>query len=201
MSNAFSSDLAPILLSDLNKAYSEKSPCFSDIDKAYGESTASLWVETQITGLDFVTQNKESSDIKAVEEFSRLFVRQYQNIKLTEFLLFIARFKLGIYGKFYSYFDVVTIGDAFRKFLKDRNLEINKLLQRQGFERTSAWKTDFYHRYTFETLETAEPDLSVDEELQRRTLFRIDHNHNKPNNEKGQNKMDSQGNAEKRRNP
>ena len=33
-------------------------------------------------------------------------------IKLTEFILFVARFKLGRYGKFYGYFDTITIGEA-----------------------------------------------------------------------------------------
>ena len=58
-----------------------------------------------------------------------MFVRQYHYIKLTEFILFVARFKLGRYGKFYGYFDTITIGEAFRKFLKDRSDELDIIIR------------------------------------------------------------------------
>lgn len=125
----YSSSLQPMLLSDLEKAYSEKSPTVSDLDRMYCEGSSALWVKTQLLTLDFASSLKESADIKALEEFSQLFVCQYPSIKLTEFLLFIARFKLGRYGKFYGYFDTITVGDAFRKFLRERNDELDIVIR------------------------------------------------------------------------
>lgn len=129
---AFSSSLQPVLLSNIEKAYSEKSPSIGDLDRMYGNGSSSLWVKTQVTGIDFVSSTKESADTNALNEFAQLFSRQYGHIKLTEFLLFIARFKLGRYGKFYGYFDMLTIGEAFRKFLRERSYEIDILINRQS---------------------------------------------------------------------
>lgn len=129
---AFSSSLSAILLSDIEKAYSDKSPAIGDIDRIYGNGSSFVWIKTQILGIDFVSSTKESADNDAVNEFAQLFSRQYSHIKLTEFLLFIARFKLGRYGKFYGYFDMLTIGEAFRKYLKERSDELDILIRRQN---------------------------------------------------------------------
>ena len=69
--------------------------------------------------------------MSALEEFSKLFVAQYHYIKLTEFLSFVARFKLGRYGKFYGYFDTMTIGEAFHRFLKERSDELDTVIRRR----------------------------------------------------------------------
>lgn len=162
-SNAYSSSLSLILLDDLRKAYSDKSPTFTDINSIYGVDTASLWVETQITGLDFTSNTKESGDANAIEEFSTLFVRHYRWVKITEFLLFIARYKLGIYGKFYGYFDVISIGDAFKKFLKDRILELGKLQNEISGNKVISQK--------YAEIPLGYTSISWYEELQRRAIF------------------------------
>lgn len=98
----------------------------------YCEGSSALWVETQLLTLDFASSLKEGSDVDSLSEFSGLFVRQYPYIKLTEFLLFIARFKLGRYGKFYGYFDTITIGEAFRKYLRERSEELDIIIRRRN---------------------------------------------------------------------
>ncbi|WP_300701270.1 DUF6633 family protein [Bacteroides sp.] len=132
LSTAFSSSLQPVLLSDLNKAYSDKSPTIGDLDRMYEYGASALWVKTQLTGIDFVSSTKEDADMNALTEFSNLFSRQYHSTKLTEFLLFIARFKLGQYGKFYGYFDMLTIGEAFKKFIRERAYEIDSIERRKN---------------------------------------------------------------------
>ena len=67
----------------------------ADLERMYGCDSSSLWVKTQLLTIDFASSTKESADLDALNEFSRLFVGQYHYIKLTEFLLFVARFKLG----------------------------------------------------------------------------------------------------------
>ena len=98
LAKAYSPSLQGLLLADMEKAYSEKSPTLADIGRMYHPDVPVLWVKTQLTALDLVTQTKEGADADALQEFSELFVRQYPYIKLTEFLLFVARFKLGRYG-------------------------------------------------------------------------------------------------------
>lgn len=131
-SAAYSTSLQPILLADLDKAYSEKSPTLSDLERMYGDGSSVLWAKTQLLTIDFASVTKESADENALNEFSNLFVRQYHYIKLTEFILFVARFKLGRYGKFYGYFDTITIGEAFRKFLKERSDELDIIIRKRN---------------------------------------------------------------------
>ena len=129
LAEVYSSSLQGLLLDDMEKAYSEKSPTLSDIGRMYHPVAPALWVKTQLTALDLVTQTKEGANANALQEFSELFVRQYPYIKLTEFLLFIARFKMGRYGKFYGYFDTMTIGEAFRKFMRERGEETDVVIR------------------------------------------------------------------------
>lgn len=131
-SAVYSSSLQPMLLADIEKAYSEKSPTLSDLERMYGQGSSALWVKTQLLTLDFASSLKEGGDMDSLAEFSGLFVHQYPHIKLTEFLLFIARFKLGRYGKFYGYFDTITIGEGFRKFLRERSEELDIIIRRRN---------------------------------------------------------------------
>lgn len=98
-------------------------------------------------GIDFVSSTKEDADMNALIEFSNLFCRQYHGIKLTEFLLFVARFKLGQYGKFYGYFDMLTIGDAFKKFMRERSYEMELIERKRSNQRIDEIVVDFeqYH--------------------------------------------------------
>lgn len=132
LGKAFSTSLQSLLLSSPEKAYSDKSPAIGDLGRMYHPNAPAAWVKTQLLTLDFASQTKESADMDSLAEFSTLFAAQYPGIKLTEFLLFIARFKLGRYGKFYGYFDTLTIGEAFRKFLRERREEVD-LLERKQF--------------------------------------------------------------------
>lgn len=131
-SAVYSTSLQPMLLSDIEKAYSEKSPTLSELERMYGYGSSALWVKTQLLTIDFATSTKEGADENALNEFSSLFVRQYHYTKLTEFILFIARFKLGRYGKFYGYFDTTAIGEAFRKFLRERSDELDVIIRKRN---------------------------------------------------------------------
>lgn len=124
ISVAFSPNIQGLLMENVNKSYSDKSPTIGDLSELYGYDAAILWLKTQILSLDFVSSTKQDADDNAVIEFCKLFVRRYKYIRLTEFILFIGRFKVGQYGRFYGYFDALTIGDAFRnKFLRERSYE------------------------------------------------------------------------------
>lgn len=131
-SAVYSTSLQSMLLADIEKAYSEKSPTLSDLERMYGYGSSSLWVKTQLLTIDFASSTKEGADENALNEFSRLLVAQYHYIKLTEFILFVARFKLGRYGKFYGYFDTITVGEAFRKFLRERGEELDIIIRRHN---------------------------------------------------------------------
>lgn len=123
---AFNPRIGALLLSDVDKAYSPKSPSFAMVSQAYGFDAAVFWVKTEMLDIDLFNATKRDADENAIIELAKLFVRKYPYIRLTEFMLFVARFKLGMYGKFYGAFDPITIGEAFRKFLTQRGHEKEK---------------------------------------------------------------------------
>ena len=141
-SAAFSTSLQSVLLTDIEKAYSDKSPTISDLERMYGSGSATLWIKTQLMTLDFASGTKDGADMNVLQEFSALFAAKYYHIKLTEFLLFMARFKLGQYGKFYSYFDVIAVGEAFKRFLLERNEEIDIVIRKRNNRAAEELKTD-----------------------------------------------------------
>lgn len=126
LATAFNPSLGALLLSNIEKVYSDKAPTFAVISEVYGVDSAVWWVKTQIMSIDVYNTTKQDADEKDVIELSKLLVRGYPHIRLTEFALFVARFKLGLYGKFYGAFDPLTVGEAFGKFLYQRRHEFER---------------------------------------------------------------------------
>ena len=62
-SAAYSTSLQPILLADLDKAYSEKSPTLSDLERMYGDGSSALWAKTATyNGLSFDDEGIDYED-------------------------------------------------------------------------------------------------------------------------------------------
>lgn len=115
---AFNANIGGLLMSDPDKAYSHKAPFIGDILRIYGADSAILWVKTQIMTIDFFSSTKKDGDEEAINELSSLIVYKYKHMYLTEFILFVSRFKLGLYGKFYGAFDPITLSEALDKHRK-----------------------------------------------------------------------------------
>lgn len=139
LSCRFNQDVQIALLNNTEIAYLSEAPTIGLVSEVFGSDNASLWVKTQILTIDFYNGTSKVGDYDAIGEASRLFVREYGYIKLTEFLLFVARFKLGIYGKFYGSFDLITLGKAFKEFLRDKQKEILNIERAKTLNYGSNW--------------------------------------------------------------
>lgn len=126
LATAFNPSIGALLLSNIEKVYSDKAPTFAVVSEVYGIDSAVWWVKTQVMSIDVYNTTKQDADEKDVIELSKLIVRGYPHIRLTEFALFVARFKLGLYGKFYGAFDPLTVSEAFGKFLYQRRHEFER---------------------------------------------------------------------------
>lgn len=126
LATAFNPSIGSVLLSNIEKTYSDKAPTLAVTSEVYGFDSAVWWVKTQVLSIDMYNATKQDGDDQAIIELSKLIVRGYPHIRLTEFSLFVARFKLGMYGKFYGAFDPITIGEAFNKFLYQRRHELER---------------------------------------------------------------------------
>ena len=57
---------------------------------------------------------------KEYEEIARIIISGYGDVKLTEFLVFLQRFKQGLFVTFYGVFDPMVITRSLREFRADR---------------------------------------------------------------------------------
>lgn len=126
LATAFNPTVGALLLSNIEKVYSDKAPTLAVMSELYGIDSAVWWVKTQVLSVDMYSATKKDGDENDIIELSKLIVRGYPHIRMTEFALFVARFKLGLYGKFYGAFDPITFGEAFKKFLYQRGHEFER---------------------------------------------------------------------------
>lgn len=115
------------LPNNIEKVYESDAPTIGLVADAYGRNSALDWINTQLHSVDLFTQVKNDLCEDARKELAELILSQYGFLKLPEFMLFVARFKLGLYGKFYGSFDPIAFCEAIKKFRTDRNMELERI--------------------------------------------------------------------------
>lgn len=97
------------------------------VSRAYGRDNALSWIDIQLNSIDLYASVKNDLNESARAEMSELILSHYGFLKLPEFMLFVARFKLGLYGKFYGSFDPIMLCESLKKFRSDRNIELERI--------------------------------------------------------------------------
>ena len=115
-------------LSNPGKAYTASCPTLAAYDRLYGEGCAEDWVCMQITVLFAASSSREKGLANGLRLFSSAFSAEVRQYKLSELMLFFARYKSGKYDNSYASFDAKRIGNAFfKEFLKERVHEIDRV--------------------------------------------------------------------------
>lgn len=127
----FNPDVQSRLVNNLEVAYLSDTPTVGLLAEAYGWDRAVFWLKAQLLSLDRYNGTARDCELDVIGETAALFARNYSHIRLTEIMLFLARFKLGIYGKFYGGFDPIALGEAFRKHLQGRAQEVAQIERRR----------------------------------------------------------------------
>ena len=82
----------------------------------------------QITVLFAASSSREKGLADGIRLFSSAFSAEVRQYKLSELMLFFARYKSGKYDNSYASFDAKRIGNAFfKEFLKERVHEIDRV--------------------------------------------------------------------------
>lgn len=127
LGKVFNPQIGARLPNNIERVYTSDAPTMQLVSEAYGRARALEWINIQLNSVDLFTQVKNDLSEEARKELAELILSYYGFFKLPEFMLFIARFKLGIYGKFYGSFDPIAFCEAIKKFRSDRNLELERL--------------------------------------------------------------------------
>lgn len=115
-------------LANPDRAYIASCPTLATYDKLYGEGCAEDWVCTQITVLFAASASRERGLADGIRLFASAFAAEVRQFKLSELMLFFARYKSGKYDNSYASFDAKRIGNAFfKEFLKERTYELDRV--------------------------------------------------------------------------
>lgn len=115
-------------LANPDRAYIASCPTLAAYDRLYGEGCAEDWICTQITVLFAASSSREKGLADGIRLFSSAFAAEVRQYKLSELMLFFARYKSGKYDNSYASFDAKRIGNAFfKEFLKERAHEIDRV--------------------------------------------------------------------------
>lgn len=122
-------------LQNAERAYMADCPTLMQYDALYGEGSSAYWIELQVFGLFGASSSKDSSMADGIRIFSQAFAQEVRQYKLSELMLFFARYKAGRYDNSYASFDTKRIGNAFfKEFLTQRNFEIDAAVRKQQQE-------------------------------------------------------------------
>lgn len=113
-----------------------EAPTLETVRKEYGEQVVNDWLAIELDDYQNFVGVKEDNKVSyaVIKELSRMIQNRYYYLKLTEIMLFFQRLKYGDYGEMFGCVDAVRILRAFKAFVDDRNILIDKELSRRREE-------------------------------------------------------------------
>lgn len=117
-------------LTNPTKAYMASCPTLAKYDAIYGKGASSDWIYIQVLALYGSSSSRDKALVDGIGLFSATFAQEARTYKLSELMLFFARYKAGRYDNSYSSFDTKRIGNAFfKEFLPQRNAEMDAAIR------------------------------------------------------------------------
>lgn len=111
----------PYVLAHPSEAYAADCPTLARVISVQGEAVGSVWVQEQLTVVFGLSANRDTAMADSLHFAAETLAAAFAPFKLTELMLFFARYRAGRYDKSYSTFDPRRIGLAFHKeFLPER---------------------------------------------------------------------------------
>lgn len=104
-----------------DRAFFGEAPTLATLKAVYGPNTPTMWLLPQILDLVLYCNSKGTLSDRQAHFLAEAIANDYYYLKVSEFLLFFYRFKLGNYGNFYGVVDPMLITIALGKFIKERN--------------------------------------------------------------------------------
>lgn len=110
-------------------------PTLLEVAELFGEEHACLWVRQQVMALYGASSNRDKGIADGLKIFAEVFAQEAKAYKLSELMLFFARYKAGRYDCSFASFDARRIGNAFfKEFLPERRHELDRLNRKNAQE-------------------------------------------------------------------
>lgn len=143
----FNPDLQMKVCKDSQLCFFGDAPVLSELNMAYGEMTATMWLVPQLYDLSEYCGCKEKLQGKPLEECASVIATEFYWLKVSELMLFFHRFKSGRYGRFYGSVDPLVITTSLRAFLNERN---NAIAEQEQYEREQEREESRKNAITYE---------------------------------------------------
>lgn len=111
---------------DEDRCYFGTAPTLGQVNAAYGYATSQEWLTYQLADLSEFSGARDKITASQINQLANIIADDYHWLKLTEVMLFFRKFKKGEYGRFYGSVDPITITQALREFIRDRNTAYHK---------------------------------------------------------------------------
>ncbi len=133
----------PFFAAHARQAYQWQCPTVTALEELFGRRAPKMWIDEQVTHLFLTSQSRDASQSSAqIGSFADTFAGTVGRYKLTEVMLFFARYAAGVYGRSFAAFDARSVGQTFHhEFLAERRSELSQIeaereAERQREERT-----------------------------------------------------------------
>ena len=151
--NTFCPNRWSYTLANNDNAYLCDCPSMIRYNFLYGEDSAAHWITIQLAQLFFLSSSKDASLADCIRQFAGMFAHDAGIYKISELMIFFARYSIGRYGaSTWQSFDLRRIDMVFhQEFLPDRNLELARLERTiQAAAREQQKQYDASHHISFE---------------------------------------------------
>lgn len=127
----FNPSMQKTVAKNIERAYIGKAPTLAVVKEAFGVNPAEGWLMAQLEDLNEFSGVATKMSPGQMEETSRLILQEYPYFKVTEFMLFMHRFKCGNYGTLYGTVDPLIVMQALLQFAGERRAELTFFENRQ----------------------------------------------------------------------
>lgn len=141
----FNPSIQKVIAKNIERAFIGKAPTLAVVKEAFGVNPAEGWIMAQLEDLNDFVGVAVKMNPNQMEETSRLVLQEYPYFKVTEFMLFMHRFKCGNYGTLYGVVDPLVIMQALFQFASERRAELtlyeNRERKRKLQEERDKWRS------------------------------------------------------------
>lgn len=119
-------------------------PQLSVVAGVYGDKAAAGWLVGQIEDLFKATAVGVKADIETIKSAAEVILSNHSELRVTDIMLFMTRFKGGRYGKFYGSADPLALNDALSRYKEERSAALPRIARRQGRIRQIERRLEWY---------------------------------------------------------
>lgn len=129
---AYSPTFWSYTLEHIKEAYMADCPTLMQLAQSHGDMIPQWWIHLQVMALYGSSSSSDKGIVDGIPIFAASFAREVSTFKLSELMIFFARYKAGKYDNSYHTFDTRRIGNAFfKEFLPQRQIELDRIIKEE----------------------------------------------------------------------